>query len=489
MLMNDLVTFSFGGVDFGDILGISAKFLRPSMPNFVVIAGKSGNANDRFFMDQYDDMTDLVVPFVIYKQDYEDHYREIGKRLHNTGVQKLIFSDRPDRYYLAIPKEVPSASSNRKTFISGSITFSLLFPYAQSIVEKTATGTNGTIDISNLGDLPTPVSFDVINHGENGFLGFANDSASIQIGNAQEQDSAQFNINERAIFNSFNDNSEISGWTLNTKKPKYPNGSTLTGTFATKIAQKGDHAAYANSFAEGNVKSMWYGPSIYKKVTASRNFDMSTLVRAAKNGRTGLGVSEIFLYDSNDTPLCGFRFRQISNGGNIQLYFYVRDTIVFSWEANTDWLLKDFLGNIRIVKNGGQFTFSLNSIVKKGNHGSYSYYDASLTDIKVAGVGVWHAKQKTFSTFIFELYMITMTVTDSGFNDVKNVFNEGDQVRVEQTDYTVVPYLNDTPRIDLNDFGSEPMMLKQGDSTISVLTSTFSGTPEVKARFRERWLS
>lgn len=484
-----LVTFSFGGIDFGDILGIEASFLRPSQPNFVVTAWRAGTANKRFFMDQYDDMTDIKVPFVIYEGNYEDHYREIGKRLHNTGVQKLIFSDRPDRYYLAIPKQVPKASSNQKDFITGEIVFSCLFPYAQSINEKTKSSSTGLLDISNLGDLPTPVSFDVINHGENGFLGFANDSASIQIGNAQEQDRAQFNINERAIFNSFNDNSEISGWTLNTKKPKYPNGNALTGTFATKSAQKGDHAAYVNSFAEGNVKAMWYGPSIYKKVTASRNFDMNTLVRAAKNGRTGLGVSEIFLYDSNDTPLCGFRFRQISNGGNIQLYFYVRDTIVFSWEANTDWLLKDFLGNIRIVKNGGQFTFSLNSIVKKGNRGSYSYYDASLTDIKVAGVGVWHAKQKTFSTFIFELYMITMMVTDSGWDDVKNVFNEGDKVRIEQDDYKLITYLNDAPRIDLQDIGSKPMMLKTGDSTINILNSAFGSAPDVTARFRERWLS
>lgn len=483
------LSFTFNGFNFEDYIDIDSSFSMPVGPNKTDKTVKAGVQNGTRFVSTTDDLTEIEMPIIISGVNFKHDFNILKEKLRTDKPEKLIISDYPDRYWLARPKIASAPKRDSEIYLSMTITWQCYFPYSQSLDPiSVQSDTTGLIKIKNNAPLSAPVDFSITNHGDNGYFGISGTESVIQIGNPQEIDGTNTVEQRLALFNTFNDDSELSSWEMNTYQPAYAYGNTLGGTFATHSGLHGDHSVYVSDFKSGDIKTMWYGASMYKGFsTIGTNFDLSTLIQTVRNGNQSLGVSEFNVYDIDGKVLCGYRFRQINSGGEMQLFFYVRDKIVKEWTTNASAFLKNFWGNINITKEGSDFTFrviNLDNDIK----GTYHYYDNSLADIAGVGAGFWAAKYQGFDAFKCELFMVSVKVSETGFDNLKNVFSEGDDIKINSTDAAVVTLLNGNPRIDLQDFGTSPIFVPPGESSIQVSKSSFAGVPEVTATYRERWL-
>lgn len=474
----------FNDVELSQWITVTTGFTRGSRGPKEILTANSGNSNGSFLQGSRFVEKTISMPFILLQPTLQER-RKLAAALNVDEPKRLIFGDEPDKYYMAMPSDSIDFEEFAK-HDDGTIEWLCLDPFAYAIDQKSIDAVGDTISINNAGTMPTPVSFEITNHGDNGFVGLAGADGIIQVGNPQEQDGENKTEQSVVLSHSFNSDAELAGWEMNTHKPAYTYGNTLGGTFATHSGLHGDKSVYVSDFKNGTVKTMWYGASMYKGFTPSANFDLTTLIQTVKNGNS-LGVSEVNIYDSAGVPLCGYRFRQISVGGQMQLFFYVRDKIVMEWTGNTNGFLKNFWGNINITKEGPNFTFRVINLDNKVK-GTYHYYDNSLATTTGVGAGFWVARSQGTQAFKCELLMIHVNVSLTGFNNLKNVFAEGDDIKINITDTTVKTSLNDMPRIDLQDIGTQPIMAPVGKSEIKIVSSSFSSAPDVTARFRERWI-
>lgn len=484
------LSFIFNETDFKPWLDIDASFIMPFSPSQVDTSVKVGHSNGQMFIDSTDDLTTIDIPFIISGGDVKAKFDQVRQALHVFTPKQLIISDKPDRYWLAKPKGGPTVKRDDEVYITGTISFECTFPYAQSFTQTEYTFKSGQqIQINNEGTEPTTANFDIVNASDNGFIGIAGTNGTIQLGNTNESDSAPTYSTNVALDNTFNNASELSGWTLNstTFKPAYPNNKVIAGSFAVKRGEAGDYCIGVSNYANGSVNGMWYGPSVYHSVTSAKDFEITTYIKNVDYNHNSLGVSEFNVYSSDGSIICGYRFRQISRGGQMELYFYVGNTVFQQWTGSTDAFLKNFLGNVVIKKEGNAFTFSVINN-KNGVHGIYHFNSSTYGAKSISGVGYWVAKSQAYEGFISELYWVYVKTTSQGFTDVKNIFGAGDQVHIEETDRTVTTYLNGMPRIDLQDIGTRPIIVPPGLSYVEVLVSDFSSPASITMSFNRRYI-
>lgn len=440
---------------------------------------------------RYDSKT-ISIPFTL---PYESmgKKRELSAMLNVREPAQLWFSSEPDMYYMALP--VSTSLTEEWNLGGGTLEFICIDPFAHAMTPKTFDAVGDTITIENKGTMPTPVSFDIQNQSDNGFVGLVNKDAIIQIGNPDEIDGYDYSNAEVLLNNAFNSDSELSQWQLNKYPPKYWDNAPLTGSFATKTSTNYDHSAYVKDYADGTNKDIWYGPSMYRAfakdstgATTYGNFKLNSLVRARANKLDTCGVQELAVVDASGKAICGFRFRKMRwISKNMQLYVFVGDTIIAKWEGPTEWIMKDYLGNLTIERNGNNFHFTLNNTSTKSPWAG-DYYDETMGKVKAAGVNYWCAKAGTMKALDLELFGIYVQETVSGWNDVRNMFMEGDLINIDCDDRVIRPYLNNGLVLGIMDIGSRPIIAPPGDSTVTVVASTFAGPLKVTARIRERYL-
>ena len=483
----------FNGHMLTDIIKVNVGFtigLGTARENKLQTVGNS-DGQIQLIDSRYDSKT-ISIPFTL---PYESmgKKRELSAMLNVREPAQLWFSSEPDMYYMALP--VSTSLTEEWDIGSGTLEFICIDPFAHAMTPKTFDAVGDTITIENKGTMPTPVSFDIQNQSDNGFVGLVNKDAIIQIGNPDEIDGYDYSNAEVRLFNSFESANELSQWQLNKVQPTYYKPKTLGGGFGVKKGTNGDWCLYPTGFNKGNSKTMWYGPSFYrdfapnsKGEATADNFRMMTVIQSKSARLNDIGVHELTVLDANKKAICGFYFRKLNWGTHdMQLYMFVGDTIVQKWEGPTAWLMRDYLGSIVIEKVGNDFTFTLRNTTNK----SYSvchYHDEKIGALKAKGVVYWTAVAGQMDGLDMQLFVVQVKETVSGWRDVKNMFDMTDKISIDCTDRTVVPYLNSAKVLDIMDIGSRPIMAPPGDSTITIVTSTFASPLKVTARIRERYL-
>lgn len=487
-------TVIFDGHDLGKLLVIKWEIdeeILPAVTDRTIVVGESAGAK---FISRQIGIRKITVPYAI-KEATQDKRQELTTILNVTEPKKLEFTDRPGTYYMAIPDG--NISYGKKGFIDEStISFICSDPYRYAENVKTfPMADDGSITINNTGNMPVPVSFEMATHAETAYVGFANEDGVIQVGNPAEADELSVNETFTAINNSFNSVDEMTKWTANKYKPQYPYNNELTGTMAIAAGTKKDNMVHVNNYKNGTVGGMWYGASIYRPFETDKlghstfaNWKVKTLVGSNYGTDKSLGAQELMITDASGKSIAGFRFRKLSYSRNMTLYFFVGNTIFKQWEGNTDWFLKDFLGNIEIEKNGADFRFSINNQTTKVG-GVYHFVDNSLANTLATGVNYWVGKIDTRPGIKDQLFWVNVQTSSNGFVDVRNQFQDGDNLVVEVTDEVVRNNLNGLPRYDQQMLGSVPIIAPPGESLVMVGWSSFTTVaPTVVAKIRERWL-
>jgi len=456
-----------------------------------------GNSDGQIqLIDARYDAKTISIPFTLpYKS--MNKKRELSAMLNVREPAQLWFSSEPDMYYMALP--VSTSLTEEWNLGGGTLEFICIDPFAHAITPKTFDIVGDTITIENKGTMPTPVDFDITNHGENGYFGLVGENEIIQIGNPDEIDGYDYKKNESLLWNSFESAGELSSWTMNAVKSSYYKPTTLTGSFGVRKGTNQDWSAYVANYKAGADRNMWYGPSMYRKLatdsfgkTEQENFVFRTVIGSGTKDLWTFGVQSFDILDKDKKMICGFYFKKLNwSSTDMQLYFYVGNHIVKQWEGPTAWIMKNFIGSIVIEKQGNKFTFTVNNATNKIG-GIYSYVDETYGAMKANGVNYWCGQAGDgLRAFNAELFMCDVRSTVEGWINSKNMFNNGDNIAIRVSDRgtgAIRTTINYAPAIDIQDLGSRPILAPVGKSIIKVTQSTFASPPTVKATIRERYL-
>lgn len=483
----------FNDVDLAQWITVTKGFTRGIRGEKDITTTNVGNSNGSILLsERYLEKT-ISMPFVVLKLTLKKQ-RELSAVLNVDEPKRLIFGDEPDKYYMAMPAQSVDFEELR-TYGRGTIDWLCLDPFAYGKDEKTFTNVGNTITIKNSGTYPTPVSFDIQNQSDNGFVGLVSKDGQIQFGNPDEIDGYAYTQSETRLYNSFENSSELSQFSFNTHQPSYYKPKSLVGSFETKKGTNQDYSLQVKDYAAGPDRNNWYGPSAYKAFSPNSkgektadNFILRSLLQAKAN-ENEFGVHELTVLDDKDKPLCGFYFRKLNWATrDIQLYMFVRDTIVQKWEGPSAWIMKDFLGTVNIEKNGADFSFRVDN--RTNNIGGlYHYHDEEAGKAKAKGIVYWVGQAGgRLPTFNKQLFWVDVRENIGKWEDSRNMFTQNDKIRVDCSDKTVKPYLNGALVLGIMDLGSVPIIAQPGTTDIIMAGSQFAQPLKGTARIRERWL-
>lgn len=458
---------------------------------------KVGNADGEIqLIDARYDTNTITVPFTIPTKNINKK-RELSSMLNTRKPAKLWFDSEPDKYYMALVDSTTLTEDWK--FGSGTLVFTCIDPFAHAKESVSFVAKDDELIIDNNGTMPVPVMFDMVNHGDNGFIGIVNSSNVIQLGVPTEIDGHAYSKSE-CLFNEGWKNG-LGSWKLNQGHTWSTNdGSskvTQTGTFTTEIEPPGE-GGYQYTRVEttswGNNPVDWSGPSLYRDlppdsngVVGADNWKFMCYGRVRAETIKDNGIQEYNLTDKNGEHVCGVRFVKNYYGNkNITVIFYVGEKMI--WHSSSDlWL--SFTGVIEISKMGNTFSFYVHNL----NNGKDARVGYSATVPSVTGITYYNAKWNVAgkSTTAMSMHNMQMKFTKMNVNkwsDDPNTLNEGDIIHIDSTDRGLYPFVNNVQVMGLLDLGSSPIIAPVGQSVIKIAYSDFAKSPDVTGTIRPRYI-
>ena len=179
----------------------------------------------------------IKVDFSIWSKDRNTLKHKLAGIFNVDGAKKLIFSDEPDKYYLAMPIESISMQETSGRRSTGSMKFIVPDGVAHSSAYKnfnsdanaqSATDKNG-FDLVNNGTVEAFPIIRVKHNAENGYIGLVNNNSAFEVGNREEADTETVKRSE--VLLDFRDDKIAQGLTQAVKNSSVTNGSeNLIGT-------------------------------------------------------------------------------------------------------------------------------------------------------------------------------------------------------------------------------------------------------------------
>lgn len=486
-----MLTVTFNGHDITQYIRVTEDFERGVSTSRTNVIRKVGKADFNEYEGYTLDSKLIKMPFKML-DNLISKRKELAWILNVSDPAPLVFSDDPDIYYLAIP-DGDLGLSERNFLGSGTINWLIVDGVAHSSTEKTITN-NGNVNVSinYTGTYPAPLNF-VVNHtSDNGFIGITNGEDIIQVGNPGEIDGVDYKANEVLLFDDFD-------------PPTLPNWQQNTGYI---MQQQHTSAIFDGAITFGNSRTVstfgdnshqgWHGPSIYREFNndsagdpTAINWELSTYSDAVALPRNS-GYKEINISDDNGNIIAGLSWNKRADAtARIFPQFWVGRRLVWEDPNNDRW--NNFRGRGIIRKMGSQFWFGLYNVPADNGvvtfRAEMSFIDETFELTLAKGVTYWNAVWANQTAVDMSLRQLQFTkVNVEYWQDIPNTFSENSIVRIDCNDKKVKTFVNDVPSLDLQDVGSQPIMLHRGTNNISFLFSDFATIPDITMTYRERWL-
>lgn len=443
-------------------------------------------------------MTDskiITVDFSIWTQDRNTLKHKLAGIFNVETPKRLVFSDEPDKYYLALPVETTDMIEVSNYLSQGSIKFFIPDGVAHSstykrVVDYTKEGNVLTFQVENNGNVDAYPVINIKNNEESGYFGVVNQTGVLAIGNIDEPGTETFKRTEYLIdFKSNNDvrfttNQGIfndSAWAL-TGGLGFINRDGRTFTKMTRI----------NSRQGQNGVSMTFEIPPDSNGEAGSLFDYLRWRQAFELVPNAQGIFKITVTDDNDDFMYG-----------IQAVKYTND-----WQGYYDILGRNDEGASTVIKRHRLKT--TNKIgenplcLKRGNsdlrrvddkltaYWDTKYYDYYLPAIKGKKSKKIHVLFGNFGAKPYPdinylewfRYAKDFVVKE---RDVKNRYAMGSNIILNCETNTV----SVDGQLQANDVvhGSHFISIPPGRSELKVYLSDWVvKTPTISINFEERWL-
>lgn len=448
----------------------------------------------------------ITMDFVL-RNDLIAKRRSLANILNQKEPQKLIFSDEPDRYWLAVPSGDINVSENR--FIGrGTITWICYTPYAISLTPQKISGTK-TIRITNNGTAPAPLKVTIKSKSDNGFVGLSlttdkkEDTQLFQVGVPGQTDYTP-DTKEEWLINDIFKSASPEGWEINPPSSdalvaaNQPNGKpwVVGGSFIYYDRKEATNMErFSGTINLDTVPDMqpgqWGGPVLAKEIPASSdgslvfpNLQVGYHFKWMASSGVDLGCAQYLVTDENGDVVFGVvlvkdSFFYLSRARFIVHKTVVEDIIftpsvdetnpIGSW-YNTELIMNRF-DNVYKIRLGGKiYTFTAENDMNP--------------KYMVIALGTVYGGQKVVENFAQTATLRKPNVPYE--KDIPNFLSDGDIMVIDANDNSAK--LNGYSVLNYVDIASQPLMVPPGESVLTLTTSDFAVEPDIEGEFYERWV-
>ena len=513
-----MTSFKFNNHDFSELLLVN-DIQRPLLPTLTTVMNDVGSLKGTLFNYNSYSEREITIDFTIVANTPEQLVtakQTVAGFLFTDKPAELIFSDSPDRYFLAIPDgdfNVEQISGIGQ----GSIKF--LIPdgvaHAVSLKEFIAVETEEgalEVEINNGGTEECPVNIEAEFTSENGVFATVSPDSIIEVGSMEEVDGHDYQVTDVVAKNTLTP-ADKDNWSMNDPKARtiYPisvsgvANSVGTGSFTWKAGSEGPVPSYS-----GRGVKKWAGPTLHREFAANSNSERTGNFEAIwrftfKNTKANQSGRHEFNLQNGDKVPFSFVYRD-SNKSKIEA---IAEFYLFPPDAEKPQLtsvtmdLKKLKGNwyeIRITRIGSKVTFRLSNIKSvTGSYGNEDVKEAHLTltktftldwaaDLPIDSTTYW-AQAGDTTTAPVEASPTNFTfrwINVDKWSDDPNRYQAGDTMFIDSFNGKV--YLNGVPILNDVVKGSEYIKVPPGKSKLQFVSSSFASPPTVKAIIQEVYL-
>lgn len=186
-----VVTMNFNKTDLSDLIEIHD--VRRNIGNNRSIATSYTSTIGVNVQQQTIDAKFIEVEFSIWSKDRNTLKHKLAGIFNVSSAKKLVFSDEPDKYYLAMPIESISMQETSGRWSTGSMKFIVPDGVAHSSTYKSVTEPISATDrlvfeVNNEGNVDAYPIITIKNNSENGYVGIVNAQSAFEMGNREEID-------------------------------------------------------------------------------------------------------------------------------------------------------------------------------------------------------------------------------------------------------------------------------------------------------------
>lgn len=485
--MNKLKVY-YDGFELTSILNVVVGFDRKINPATTINLQKIGLLPGKKLISLTSDERTIKMPFRM-RGNIAEKRQKLAQILNVKETKELIFSDKPDRRFMAIAKgDISLTESN--DIVNGTIEWIIPDGYAESrVVKPTSASFNehGELKatVNNQGTIDCPIDYRIKFNADGGYVGIVSEKGIIQVGSKNanytnaDPELRKLVIADDAINDTFNKN-----WT---KGGGYPSSPFPTTNSWGRISKDGRWFMYPTGYGSG---SSYHGASMWRKFSpdasgtvGSKDFEVEGRLFFLNSNGKEQGLQEVIISDANGNTRIGFSVNKSSDGNKAKIQLYNGETsahIDIDTGANSyvDWKT----GAFRIKKVGRDVTFSFNA------RANINYHVTSIDNVvfdTVTLYGAQIANRPPMARLWFEYLRVWRLKTAEDTTTPTNIFNSGDELFIDGNSGKV--YHNGVLTSDVN--GSVFFDADVGQTDIYFYYSNYSEQPpKITCEVRERWL-
>lgn len=495
-----VVTMNFNKTDLSELIEIHD--VRRNIGNNRSIATSYTSTIGVNVQQQTIDAKFIEVEFSIWSKDRNTLKHKLAGIFNVSSAKKLVFSDEPDKYYLAMPIESISMQETSGRRSTGSMKFIVPDGVAHSSTYKSVTEPISATDrlvfeVNNEGNVDAYPIITIKNNSENGYVGIVNASGALEVGDREEADIGTVKRSEVLI--DFRDDRISNGFERATKNKAVTNdnGENVVGTSEVVTVWNEKHIRLRNQATQGKYGNYatslsWDIPVDSAGEVGSLNDHLIGKINFTTNSINQYGFIKVTISDTNGQFLYGFecfkqkqgqdcQFNALRSDGKGSYYFLKRWNFICTSDSKQN----------PFTSSNGRFELSRNDDkVHIYYNGSYhSFTVPEIKDRKSAKIhvmlGSYYDKPQPEHMYLDELMYRKDFVPTIG--DVPNRYPIGSTIIINNEEDTIM--VDGINKFGDRVHGSSWIKLPPGKSRLEIYTSSWvQKKPTVSINFEERWL-
>ena len=495
-----VVTMNFNKTDLSELIEIHD--VRRNIGNNRSIATSYTSTIGVNVQQQTIDAKFIEVEFSIWSKDRNTLKHKLAGIFNVSSAKKLVFSDEPDKYYLAMPIESISMQETSGRRSTGSMKFIVPDGVAHSSTYKSVTEPISATDrlvfeVNNEGNVDAYPIVTIKNNSENGYVGIVNASGALEVGDREEADIGTVKRSEVLI--DFRDDRISNGFERATKNKAVTNdnGENVVGTSEVVTVWNEKHIRLRNQATQGKYGNYatslsWDIPVDSAGEVGSLNDHLIGKINFTTNSINQYGFIKVTISDTNGQFLYGFecfkqkqgqdcQFNALRSDGKGSYYFLKRWNFICTSDSKQN----------PFTSSNGRFELSRNDdkvhIYYNGYYHSFTVPE--IKDRKSAKIhvmlGSYYDKPQPEHMYLDELMYRKDFVPTIG--DVPNRYPIGSTIIINNEEDTIM--VDGINKFGDRVHGSSWIKLPPGKSRLEIYTSSWvQKKPTVSINFEERWL-
>ena len=497
-----VVTMQFNKTDLSELIEIHD--VRRNIGNNRSIATSYTSSIGVNVQQQTIDAKFIEVEFSIWSKDRNTLKHKLAGIFNVSSAKKLIFSDEPDKYYLAMPIESISMQETSGRRSTGSMKFIVPDGVAHSSAYKSVTEPISATDrlvfeVNNEGNVDAYPIITIKNNYENGYVGIVNAQSAFEMGNREEIDAEIVKASE--VLLDYRGSNILKGFQDAVKRVAVTNDNRerLVGTLSKTSLWGRNHIELSDRGAfekdRNNAQSLtWTIPAdssgevgslndflLWRQVFMAAIANQYGFIKVTVSDTDGNFLYGVETYKRYQTLDCEYSFFTTDGKGG---YKYIKWWYFIGTGAQVSKLdpFSDEKGWTELKRNDDKVQVFFNG----------SYYDfviPELKDKKSAKIhvtlGAVRDKPLLPHMYIDEFMYRKDFVSVS--KDLPNRYPIGSTIIVNNEEDTIM--VDGINKFGDRVHGSSWIKLPPGKSQLEIYTSSWvKKKPTVSINFEERWL-